>query len=291
MSKEIEVDNLLGMAKTALIGGNNDEAISYYNRVLEVDPKLSEAWLGKGKATAWLSNLQNIRLNEAIISFNHAIATALDNERDSIIELVVQEINNVVVALYQLSREHMIQFVSLDNSWPDYILQVSQMIDGLETAKSWMPDDETTLNNIVHLCKDNIEGYSYRDEFNNEPRLCSITPDYEMFLRTSMDNAAASLKLIDSSYELPVIEKKQADNCFIVTATMGDFHHPNVTYLRIFRDDWILKKSWGEQFVRNYYRIGPKYARLIKRRIFLRRIAYFTIVKPAVIFAKLISRK
>lgn len=52
MSTESQTANLMGMARTALIGGNNVEALSYFNRVLEVEPGRSEAWIGKGRRTS-----------------------------------------------------------------------------------------------------------------------------------------------------------------------------------------------------------------------------------------------
>ena len=64
MASDGNIANLLGMAKTAAMGGNNQEALSYFNRVLEIDPTVSEAWMGKGAAAAWQSNLVNIRLPE-----------------------------------------------------------------------------------------------------------------------------------------------------------------------------------------------------------------------------------
>ena len=48
----VSLSNLLGMARTALEADNVSEAESYFNRVLELDPRNSEAWIGKGKAAA-----------------------------------------------------------------------------------------------------------------------------------------------------------------------------------------------------------------------------------------------
>jgi hypothetical protein len=287
MTSSADINNLLGLARTALIGGNNAEALSYFNRVLEVDSKHSEAWIGKGKASAWQSTLANIRINEALIAFNHAIATADEAAKAERIEEAVEDINKVVVALYGLARDHMIEFVSLDNSWPDYLKQVAQLIDGLEAAKNWSPENRITLENIVHLCKDNIEGYSFRDQYNsNISAAHSVAPEYEQFLRTRMDEAVSGLQALDSSYSAPTIEKQKADACFVVTATMGDFDHPHVTLLRRFRDRWILERRWGEGFVAFYYRHGPKLARVIEKSNFLRGAAYWTIVLPATLVAR-----
>lgn len=290
MVSSSENDNLLGLARTALVGGNNEEALIYFNRVLEANPRLSEAWIGKGKSAVWQSNLSNFRINEAIIAFNHAISTADEHNKASVRLEVLEELNRVIVALYNLARNHMINFVSLDNSWADYLLQVSQLLDGLEAAKEWDSDNTITLENIIHLCKDNIEGYSYRDEFDNTPLLHSITPEYEALLRYRMETAIAALQNIDSTYQPPQIEKKEADSCFIITATMGDFNHPNVTLLRQFRDEWIFQKQWGASFVKQYYHYGPIAAKIIKKSKPLKVITYILIVLPASLLARFLLR-
>ncbi|RVD55408.1 hypothetical protein EN828_25255 [Mesorhizobium sp. M2D.F.Ca.ET.185.01.1.1] len=280
------VANLLGMARTATAGGNQQEALTYYNRVLEIDPTISEAWLGKGKAAGWQSSLANLRLPEALIAFNHAIATATEGARPSITNEVVGEVNRMVVALYRVAREHMMEYASLDNTWESYLVQVSQMIDALDNVRAWSPSDRTTLENIVHLCKDNIEGYSFRNKFNNNmPMALGISETYERLLRERMNQAAAAIRSMDGSYSPPSIEKKQAEACFVVTATMGDPQHPQVLLLRRFRDEWILKRRWGKAFVDFYSKVGPPLAAVIEGSKLLRRLSFILIVKPAARFA------
>ena len=290
MSEEEKLANLLGLARTAALGGNHEEALNYYNRVLEADPNLSDAWIGKGKAAGWQSTMANIRLNETLIAFNHAIATASAGSKESIIAEAVSEVNAIVVALYSLARGHLIEYASLDNTWPTYLGQVSQLLEALDRARDWDPQDRITLDNIVHLCKDNIEGYSFRDQFNNNvPVAYGITESYEALLRQRLDQAVQMIRASDESYAPPNIEKKKADACFVVTATMGDFNHPDVVLLRSFRDRWIMKRLWGPFFVRIYYWIGPLLAAIIERSSVLRAISYSTVVRPAVHFATRIS--
>lgn len=282
MSSDSNITNLLGMARTAEVGGNSAEAASYYNRVLEIDPGITEAWIGKGKAAGWQSTLINLRLSEMTVAFGHAIGSAPPEERTAITTQVVEEANKIVVALYGLARGHMEEYVSLDNSWPTYLVQVEQMLNTLEEVRKWLPTDRNTLENIIHLCKDNIEGYSYRDQFNNNaPGLHGITPQYEQLLKSKLDSAASALQALDPSYVPPKIEKKSADSCFVVTATMGDFDHPKVTLLRKFRDEWILKQTWGDKFVSGYYEVGPMLADIIAPRPALRRLSYRFLVQPA----------
>lgn len=287
MESASNLNNLLGMAKTALLGGNNQEALEYFNRVLEIDPTLAEAWIGKGKAAAWQSTLVNIRLTEALISFQHAIANTDASLKDAVTNQVVDETNRVAVAVYGLARNHMIEFVSLDTSWSSYLKQVAQLIDVLDQLRVWAPQNSNTLNNLIHFCKDNIEGYSFRNQFNNNaPMAYGISPDYEKFLSDRMNTAIKGMRIIDPSYAPPTIQKKQADACFVVTATMGDFDHPDVLLLRRFRDEWIRGLRGGNALISGYYRVGPWFADFIERSRILRTLSYRLIVRPAVWFAK-----
>lgn len=287
MSSDGNVANLMGLGRNALVGGNNAEALTYFNRVLEIDPALSEAWVGKGKAAGWQSSLVNIRLGETLIAFNHAIACANEESKSAVRHEAVLQVNNMSVGLYKLARQNLDQFAAADNVWANYLNQVSVLISALNGALEWDPTNQGTLENLVHLCKDNIEGYTFYNKFNNNAHtLFNISESYEALLRGHMNRANDVIRSIDPSYAAPVIEKKKVEACFVVTATLGDFNHPDVALLRKFRDAWILKRSGGEAFVRFYYKIGPLLAAIIERSDLLKTASYHLIVLPAVRFAR-----
>jgi len=279
------VETLMGMARTAELGTNNSEALEYYNRVLEIDPTITDAWLGKGRSAAWQSTLANFRVSEGLIAFQHAIANAGDN-RDAVTNSAIEEINKIVSALYRMSRDHMEQFAALDKTWATYLNQVAQMLDALEQARKWNPNNRIVLENIVHLTKDNIEGYKYWDNIYNVSGLHTISPQYEETLRGLMDQAVTSLRQIDDTYQAPTIEKKQSGACFIVTAAMGNASHPDAVLLRKFRDEWLLKRPLGRIAVSWYYSIGPILAARIGGSALLKRMAYLVVVRPGATFAR-----
>lgn len=289
VAPSVSLSNLLGMARTASLAGNVSEAESYYNRVLELDPRNSEAWLGKGKSAAWQSTIANIRTNEMAVAFNHAIGTSDEVSRNSTIESCVHAMNHVVATLYGMANKQMHEFVALDGTWDSYVAQVAQLLDGLDAALAWDPNNQSTLENIVHLCKDNIEGVIYRDPYdNNTSKGWLLSPTYEQMMRSRLDAASEKLKLLNPSYVAPVVEKKKPDACFVVTATMGDENHPTVTLLRQFRAEFLSGTPIGEAFIHWYYRNGPKLARAIKASVFSRALSYFLIVAPAAFAASLL---
>lgn len=279
------VATLMGMARTAELGTNNAEALEYYNRVLEIDPTIAEAWIGKGRSASWQSTLANFRVSEGLVAFQHAISNAGD-DREASIETVVDELNRIVTALYRMARNHLEEFASLDQVWLSYLNQVAQMLDALEQALKWSPRNITTLENIVHLTKDNIEGYKYWDSIHQVSGLHGVSQEYEKTLRNLMDKAISTLREVDENYAAPTVTKKQADACFVVTATLGDANHPDVVLLRRFRDDWIATRSGGPSVITWYYRVGPHLAAWIEQSQRRRSVAYKLVVQPAVRFAK-----
>lgn len=96
--------------------------------------------------------------------------------------------------------------------------------------------------------------------------------------------------------EIAKIEAKKAaaskkGKCFIATATMGNFDHPLVVDLRTFRDEWLLKQSWGNSFVECYYKYGPNVAKRIEERKLARVFCYIAIIKPLHMISVLLMKR
>lgn len=86
------------------------------------------------------------------------------------------------------------------------------------------------------------------------------------------------------------LNQPKKDYCFIATAAMGDLNHPLVLELRIFRDGWIKKRSWGAEFVDWYYKKGPGWASLIKKNKLMKKACFLFVVKPLVVFSRILSK-
>ena len=86
-----------------------------------------------------------------------------------------------------------------------------------------------------------------------------------------------------------VIVPEKKNNCFIATATMGSYNHPTVIELRLFRDNWILEKKWGERFVAWYYHYGSIAAKSVEKSLALKKICYLLIIKPLVYLSRIVK--
>ena len=106
------VSNYLEMAEAAVDAGNNQEAESYCNKAIEIDPTNYKAWMIKGKAAAWQSSLQNSRVDEGVAAFIKAINNAPDDVKEELIENAKEQIISLSLAMISLRSDRF-------SKWPD----------------------------------------------------------------------------------------------------------------------------------------------------------------------------
>lgn len=82
--------------------GNQEEAYSYFSKVVELEPQNWRAVFEKGKAAAWQSSLRNLRISELY----QAISLALDIIQQSEMEstAVVEAKNEFAVSLFNVNN-------------------------------------------------------------------------------------------------------------------------------------------------------------------------------------------
>lgn len=73
------------------------------------------------------------------------------------------------------------------------------------------------------------------------------------------------------------IESKSGPKCFVATAAYQDEHHPDVNYLRAFRDEALSKSAVGRSFIDWYWHTGPKLAKFVEDKPVIRYLAKFSI--------------
>lgn len=90
----------------------------------------------------------------------------------------------------------------------------------------------------------------------------------------------------------PIIKGKK-NGCFIATAALESEIHPDVQFLRDYRDNILLKSSHKKQFERIlnlYYKFSPPVADAMNRDKNLKRAVKYTIVYPIVLSLKILVK-
>lgn len=72
------------------------------------------------------------------------------------------------------------------------------------------------------------------------------------------------------------------EGCFIATACYGDYNAKEVLVLRQFRDEKLLKTSFGKLFVQLYYFVSPSLAAIISKSNFLRKFIRKYFLQPII---------
>ena len=96
------IDNYLEMARNAKETGNNEEAVGYCNKIIELDLHNWEAWFIKGKAVGWQSTLANNRTGETINAFITALEHCPEERKESLGKECEEELVSLYSALLSL---------------------------------------------------------------------------------------------------------------------------------------------------------------------------------------------
>ena len=94
--------NFFMMAESAYSVKNNAEAEAYSNKVIEIEPQNSKAWMLKGKASGWQSTIAKPRIAESVLCFSKAISYASEEDKTEYIKLAREEFYNCSLALLRM---------------------------------------------------------------------------------------------------------------------------------------------------------------------------------------------
>ncbi len=273
-----KLQNIITLIESSMIAENFNEAYDYCNKALEINADLSEVWENKAICSFWKSTVKDVAYNNA-----KEITTYLNKAKKCSSVSKTIEANSKIIAkeLFQLCRnwykseqpingdeyslaqtEFLIKVIRLHKVCYEINPELNYLKAGINEL--WIPTSSSPL-----LLKNIIR---YQKTTDRE----SIISEFESII-----------KKFDSNYEAP----KQKGNCFIATATMGSYDHPEVMELRNFRDNWILEKKWGEGFVAWYYHYGSIAAKSIEKSFVLKKICYLLIVKPLVYLSRIVKFK
>ena len=146
-----ETGNLMAMAETAIDATNWEEALQYFNRVLEKDITNSDAWLGKGIAIVYTSKIGELKINEAIAYWKNALKHATN--QDAMSKRVAKEINEVVIAFYPVIENHFIQYKDLNNSYQELVAKFVTLEKAQDYATQLDNDNIVYFETGHNLCK------------------------------------------------------------------------------------------------------------------------------------------
>lgn len=110
------IDNYLNLATSAIDSGNNQEAETYANKIIELDPQNAMAWTVKGAAAGWQTTGGNNRFNEAIDCWKNAINFIKDEEALHVLDYIYNTGNDIANAIITMHCNNFVSYRSKDNA-------------------------------------------------------------------------------------------------------------------------------------------------------------------------------
>jgi len=199
------VENLFILAESSEQSDNPEEAYGYYKKILEIDSKNSLAWLKKGEIAGMLSTFEKPRLSEMITCFRRTVEFTPRDMREETVGDVVSLIN-VYLLYYVTFSEGAANFRSKEDIW-EYYNQLHAVFNALDFANQISPRDEETIENVIQICMNNLEGISYEDmsdlDENSFPKVKNEYPDDENKVELSerMDLFIEKMREINPDYD------------------------------------------------------------------------------------------
>ena len=276
------IENWLKLADNSLESGNPKESYEYYNRVLEVDSNNVTAWLGKGKSAGWLSTLGSPRILEMLNCFSKALEYSDNNQQVENKKEIVSAAGDILAAFYKLAINNLVEYKQLDTTWDEFVGYSEIVLSGVDYVLDLDPENAIVSVIGVHTIGNLIDGVEYRDHSNVFHRK-NLPEQESQQLLLKRQNYVDIMKAADPTIDVPALKKKP--DCFIATATMGDYDHPYVISLRLFRDKTLLANWAGKKFVIFYYQTSPYFANIIAKSEILRKISLWLLIKPSATFA------
>lgn len=122
-----KIKNFLMMANNAYDADNKKEAENYCNKIIEIEPENSDAWLLKGKSAGWQSTLANLRIDESVNAFQKAIDNAPKDKADKVKKEAIKETTSLCSALVSLACKNYANYGSLS--------EANTILEGIVTIK------------------------------------------------------------------------------------------------------------------------------------------------------------
>ena len=273
------MSNLIGIMTKSMLADNYKEAYEYANKALEIDSNSADLWLAKAVSSFWIRSDQSIidsGAKEIITYLNSAKACNVDKPTyDTYAKGIAW--NLFYATYYRYLRTHA-DIINKDNSRSFSAGQTKAVFDYVSLMETAFTINPNRL--FLEIAIKELSGHEKIRWLGKDGS--NIVLNYDA--KGMRDRLINKLKSVDPSYVAPEIQVPKA--CFIATAAMGDYDHPVVMDLRLFRDNWLLKRNWGVRFTKWYYTHGPKAAAVIEKSFLLRKITFLLLIKPLQILTK-----
>jgi len=138
---------------------------------------------------------------------------------------------------------------------------------------------DQSLHNLTHDQVQHLMGKAAEEALRLEVKNREQNMDYVVAKKTTEDhidtfnmlekNGRLTRQSVTSDIKTGAgnmrIESKSGATCFVASVAYNDPNHPDVMYLRWYRDNVLVNHRFGRAFTHWYWRMGPKLATVTKK--------------------------
>ena len=140
LEKDQMIENFFILSQNAYDSQNFIDAENYANRIIEIDPTNSDAWLMKGNCAGWQTHLPTFRFLESINCWNSCLANASKEEyedyqftvRDSCISVAVAYVLRNIVEFRKNPGEETIAKIKSTIDFVDPMMRKANQVFGVD---------------------------------------------------------------------------------------------------------------------------------------------------------------
>ncbi len=223
-----------------------------------------------------LSIIHNDLKNDLLSSINWKIETYLRNPSENQSNILVSFAKTVVSFYSGFCNKHSLDEKEFNESVAEKLVQNSTRIYETNILKAYTKDKLPSESQILAFLDGaegvlaildyatmieenaNINQFAYETMIKILRKMITsgVNDEYQNKYKNRAMEIHARWNAIDSSHKVPKRSQSKG-GCYIATAVYGTYDCPQVWILRRFRDQFLLRSSFGRLFVKMYYFVSP----------------------------------
>ncbi len=276
VDKSADAENLLKLATAAIESVNGDEAYSYANRALEVDPDNAKAWFIKMKAVGLTAILKDLKVLDVIKAGNQAIKLSNNEMAIEVYEYYLNKMLNDlkfcmgqlqdsadIKRLYEANCQLNFMKASEQTLQSDVICElILNQVDLVVKLRDMVPDSIVGTNDEISRLVGEVakQWVYYTKAVNDRFNVYALKVNDETVAKYR--NTLSRIKQgLPEGTANPISEEEISNPskgpCYVATAVYGSYDCPEVWALRRFRDYTLAETWYGRAFISTYYVISP----------------------------------
>lgn len=224
LDKSQEYDSLFSLANIAWEAGNFVDALSYSNRVLEINPTSKDAWLLKGKSAAKLSSLNESRYTEMKSAFTQALNNSAPEEKNELSIELSSLMTQTALSNFDSSLRTVHANPNQVQVLQEHFDRSQEIIGTLKEAYEMSPNP-TSLKKIVTIAKNLNSLVVNVFQGSNSRANAKLAKEFKAQMQKEIDFANTRLKGIQPDYGISGLtdQLKKLDVDSVIGNVKGQF--------------------------------------------------------------------